>query len=846
MKITKLRIYGFGKFIDQTILIDEKLQIIVGPNESGKTTIARFIHDLLFGFPTRKSALNRYVPKESSRYGGELYFSNSENNYLLIRTSGKRGGDFSLKNLTTAEELDVDDFQRLIDPINETIFYQVFDLSDDKLNQAFQMSQSELANRIRVIGAVGSGDWAELIGEYDEEAARLYKVRGRKQPIVVKLHELNQFEDQIAHKKRDFTAYQNLLLKKRNLNSENQQNQQQIDKLTQELEKFRNLASSWPAYERLHQISKKIASQNLRERIDEDAWQKFGVMKGQISQLESTTHQLYQKQKELNEKHPQSELMVIQQQNKVIWNQLVSQLPEMTQITSEISDLKKNAQSLQEEQSSFERDVKTAIPFDEATNEEVVELLNQQEQLVKNRPVEKSRLRQSEKKQTNTIFYLLGILVTAGSLILFHGGFKFVGTVVGILLLVAGYLSTQKSNLQLSKSPDDLIQVQNRLTKIAEEFQLSDFPQSQWFIVQSKLESLMENQRKLDNLSQKIKSNESLLDNYANSWKQLLPTHEENKAAVGNLFELKQLLDNLQQESQSMMDENNRTQLLAQQKSDTNEQIVIVQSKMQKFLEEHHRATASQFEADYQKQEVVAKDQATQSILKSELSDSVIEKLEQYTDLAAITDNISQIKGNMSQLAETNQTIIQQLADVNSQINIMMGDTKLEELLQKQASLQSEINELVFSWLTAVLSSKLITLVLDLAVSDRQPEILKLTNNYFKILTENRYNEVKFIDDQLTLIRKDSRSFNIIELSKGTAQQLYLAISFAFAVVISKQANLPLLIDDAFVNFDDVRKDTAIQLLNKLSQNIQVIYFTTNFSFSSELISNQIMTLKRQ
>ena len=82
MKITKLRIYGFGKFIDQTILIDEKLQIIVCPNESGKTTIARFIHDLLFGFPTRKSALNRYVPKESSRYGGELYFSNSENNYL--------------------------------------------------------------------------------------------------------------------------------------------------------------------------------------------------------------------------------------------------------------------------------------------------------------------------------------------------------------------------------------------------------------------------------------------------------------------------------------------------------------------------------------------------------------------------------------------------------------------------------------------------------------------------------------------------------------------------------------------------------------------------------------------
>ncbi|MDN6731077.1 MAG: AAA family ATPase, partial [Atopostipes suicloacalis] len=60
MKIKKLVIYGYGKWIDQTFDLNEDIQIFLGENEAGKSTLMSFIHSIFFGFPTRNSILLRY------------------------------------------------------------------------------------------------------------------------------------------------------------------------------------------------------------------------------------------------------------------------------------------------------------------------------------------------------------------------------------------------------------------------------------------------------------------------------------------------------------------------------------------------------------------------------------------------------------------------------------------------------------------------------------------------------------------------------------------------------------------------------------------------------------------
>lgn len=44
-------------------------------------------------------------------------------------------------------------------------------------------------------------------------------------------------------------------------------------------------------------------------------------------------------------------------------------------------------------------------------------------------------------------------------------------------------------------------------------------------------------------------------------------------------------------------------------------------------------------------------------------------------------------------------------------------------------------------------------------------------------------------------------------LSRGTSEQLYFALKLAFIQQIRDEINLPILIDDSFVNFDDHRVD---------------------------------------
>ena len=53
MIIKQLNIYGYGRWIDQQIDIQNPLQVIYGPNEAGKSTIIAFIKGICLAFPTR-------------------------------------------------------------------------------------------------------------------------------------------------------------------------------------------------------------------------------------------------------------------------------------------------------------------------------------------------------------------------------------------------------------------------------------------------------------------------------------------------------------------------------------------------------------------------------------------------------------------------------------------------------------------------------------------------------------------------------------------------------------------------------------------------------------------------
>ncbi|UOQ86622.1 AAA family ATPase [Gracilibacillus salinarum] len=109
------------------------------------------------------------------------------------------------------------------------------------------------------------------------------------------------------------------------------------------------------------------------------------------------------------------------------------------------------------------------------------------------------------------------------------------------------------------------------------------------------------------------------------------------------------------------------------------------------------------------------------------------------------------------------------------------------------------------------------------------PKVFNQASIYFKQLTLQRYLQILIEDNQRIMVEdKDGYLFSVDELSQATRDQLYIALRFALSQVMSETLAMPFLIDDGFVHFDKKRKKEMLALINQISQDHQVLYFTAN------------------
>ncbi|MCI1943424.1 MAG: DNA repair protein, partial [Lactobacillus sp.] len=132
---------------------------------------------------------------------------------------------------------------------------------------------------------------------------------------------------------------------------------------------------------------------------------------------------------------------------------------------------------------------------------------------------------------------------------------------------------------------------------------------------------------------------------------------------------------------------------------------------------------------------------------------------------------------------------------------------------------------------------------LNYASSQRFPKMLVQAQHFFSLLTAGRYQQIK-LGKKISVTRSDGKIRPVQYLSRATGEQLYFALKLAFVQQISDQINLPILIDDAFVNFDPERQSLIRQLLTSLSQTNQVIIFTAQPGLAKMLTDQPIMLQK--
>ncbi len=77
----------------------------------------------------------------------------------------------------------------------------------------------------------------------------------------------------------------------------------------------------------------------------------------------------------------------------------------------------------------------------------------------------------------------------------------------------------------------------------------------------------------------------------------------------------------------------------------------------------------------------------------------------------------------------------------------------------------------------------------------------------------------------------------------GTAEQIYVSLRLALADHTFENDSFPLIIDDSFVNFDAERTKRMLELLKKVSEKRQILFFTCHRYIMEHFSENQVIRL---
>lgn len=147
---------------------------------------------------------------------------------------------------------------------------------------------------------------------------------------------------------------------------------------------------------------------------------------------------------------------------------------------------------------------------------------------------------------------------------------------------------------------------------------------------------------------------------------------------------------------------------------------------------------------------------------------------------------------------------------------------RLQSLEERQSTLQKEYDAIALAMEVLALSNSTLQTRFSPALGERAASI-------FANLTGGRYNRV-LLDRSMTPSAQQPDQLSPHEaeqLSQGTADQLYLAVRLAICeMVLPSDKAVPILLDDALVNFDDQRMAAALDYLLEVSARHQILLFT--------------------
>ncbi len=811
MKIKKVHIDGFGKWHDQDFDFTANPQIIYGPNEAGKTTLTAFLVSVLFGFADGrgKNRFAQYIPKTTSSYGGSLLVEINGRDYVIKRQRGRNGGKVSVTD-SQGRQGGEQKLKQLLGPMDRSLYQALFSFGQRDLTAVDELNRDEWQQHLQQLGAVGSAQWDQLIDQYQKQADHLYKPCGRKWPLNQDLHQYANLTDKINQARGKFHRYQDLQADLKTNKEKLRQAQAELQKQQPLLQKLEHLQQLWPVY---HEWQSSHQTRPLADYLTD--------------QQVTTAQELQVRERELRRQQ-----QVYQQRLARIDHQSPQATKHSPQSMPELQRLKEQAVELQAEEALQRRQQTQANQWQQEltaikthyhqplpaplTSQEKTELAG----LLNGQPLSRANTNQSNGDPSRAA--MIGIV---GGFVLFIIGLLANATFITAIGAIAAFATVMYLYYQRQGSHSAPVTTDSQaIMAFGQKHGLQDFPPDQWLLIQGDLQRNAELAAQL----QTAKQDQQRYDHQLAIFNQQLPPALQNLTLAAVRTKLDDLLEQGQQARQDIQVNTREKATIANNLAQLNQDYSKIHQQKLAIYQQAGVHDDNQF-TQYLANRSAAQSQALASdAYGQQLTAEDRQALAAYANKDELMTALSKTRHQLDQLNLTISHTHEEIQKDKVEIDSLVEDGTLSNLEQERANLAAKIWHEVQEWLRYQLAIQWVNKALAGASADRYPAIIRQAEHYFALLTDHRYSQIDLTADGIKVVRRDQEVFLVEELSQGTAEQLYIALRLGFVTVMSDQANFPIIIDDGFVNFDNVRRQRMLALLEKIAEKNQVIYFTAD------------------
>lgn len=794
MYISKIEIDHFGKWEHETFTFHPNLQVVQGLNESGKTTIRRFIEQMLFDFKQKKNGVYPYQPLHTNTRGGRMWIEDEGLGSLIIeRTAVVSQKKLVLKSAETGQVLPESMMERILHELTMSEYHSLFGFNEEELQQNVFSNEEEMHRFLYSLSVMGHKGAYEESQSLLNDANKLYRPQAKKLELNERIDRLEDLTNRLSQTKSENTLYEGYLHAIKELQQEEEELIIKLSKIQNRIDALEEKHTYFDALEEYRAIE---GQQELAKEYDH-------------SKAVEANHCLRSFEKEI-------------EQTKEALKRTKAQVQALVEVTEDtkLEALYTKAQSvaaIEERAFELERELKTH-PGNIGVQRENVQPFAEAE-LAKFDAMQREK-QSTTSMRTEILIGLIGIIVMI--VVGFLTNQVLVSVIVASGLGVAGGLFLQKNGqvispknqkenervqqILLDKGIEVTLEDAKRFISRNEGRNVNDFIQkkAQWNQLEERLSAFKEE-------TQHFWKNEQITAP-ATVQQQLGIIREAWMNSQKRVAKMEQLQESIQKKEQHLAQ-------LEQDALEVREElleslhplgITTIEAFRSHLPTLDHRVALSQKRAYIEKQVAIFSSDEKESLhretLEEELQDEVFTK---------------------AQLESRRKEVRDQLVSLKTKAELMEEDEQVEALQMEADFERFEAQEAMKDWATQVYAAKWILKQLDEKVPTKVPLIVEEASRIFSRLTRGQYTKIHLSDTQSKVKQENGQWMEAFYLSKGALDQLYIAIRFAFIFQLAKKMKIPVLIDDGFVNFDRERLSIMIELMEELSRVTQVFYFTT-------------------